>query len=154
MARLIIAALLLLPLAEIAGFVLVGQAIGLGMTLVLVVLGAVLGALLLRRQGLAVLSRLRSNLNTGEVPGQSLFDTMALGIAALLLILPGFISDAVALALLVPGIRGVLYRRLAGRVRVVTTTTSYRRQSPPSGDGPAPQRVIELDEQDWHSKDK
>lgn len=130
MARFVLIGFLLLPLAEIATFIAVGQRIGLFPTLGLVILSAVAGGLLLRHQGLSVVQRMRSSMNSGTLPGQTVFDTMAIGLAALLLILPGFLSDLVALILLLPPVRQWLYRSLAGRVRVVETTTSYRRSYP------------------------
>ena len=145
MARLIAFSFLLLPLVEIALFVVVGRAIGLFPTLALVILAALLGGLLLRQQGLSVISRLRQNVDAGTLPGRTMFDAMLVGVAAVFLILPGFLSDIVALALLVPAVRGWIFSALAGRVRVVETTTSYRRHD----DEPGAPRVLELRDEDW-----
>ena len=134
MARLIALSFLALPLLEIAVFILVGRAIGLFPTLALVILAALAGGLLLRQQGLSTLSRLRNNVNAGAIPGRTMFNAMLIGLAAILLVLPGFLSDVVALALLVPPVRGWLFSALASRVRVVETTTSYRRHDAPGGD--------------------
>jgi UPF0716 protein FxsA len=131
LARLIALSLLLLPLVEIALFIIVGRAIGLLPTLALVIGAAIAGGLLLRHQGLGVITRLRSNVSAGTIPGRTMFDAMLIGIAAVFLVLPGFLSDVVALALLVPGIRSWIFSALAGRVRVVETTTSYRRHDDP-----------------------
>jgi len=130
-ARLIALSLLALPLLEIAVFIIVGRAIGLFPTLALVILAAIAGAMLLRQQGLGVISRLRNNVNAGTIPGRTMFDAMLIGVAAILLVLPGFLSDIAALALLIPPVRGWLFAALAGRVRVVETTTSYRRYDGP-----------------------
>lgn len=142
-------AFLALPLIEIALFVIVGRAIGLFPTLALVILAAVLGVVLLRQQGLGVISRLRSNVSAGTVPGRTVFDAMLIGLAALFLVLPGFLSDIVALALLVPGVRGWIFTSLAGRFTVVDTTAAYRRpdnQFDPRLDRPP---TIDLDDKDW-----
>ena len=149
MARLIALSFLILPLVEIALFIIVGRAIGLLPTLALVIGAALVGALLLRQQGLGVLSRLRANVNAGTVPGRTMFDAMLIGLAALFLVLPGFLSDAVALALLVPGVRGWIFAALARRVRVVETTTSYRRQDGPADDFAAAPKAIDLKDEDW-----
>jgi UPF0716 protein FxsA len=147
-ARLIALSFLALPLVEIALFILVGRAIGLFPTLALVILAAMAGGLLLRQQGLGVISRLRNNVNAGTIPGRTMFDAMLIGLAAIFLVLPGFLSDIIALVLLVPGVRGWLFSALAGRVRVVETTTSYRRYE----DGPVSRdidvRAIELKDDD------
>jgi UPF0716 protein FxsA len=153
-ARLIALSFLALPLVEIALFILVGRAIGLFPTLALVILAAIAGGLLLRQQGLGVIARLRSNVNAGTIPGRTMFDAMLIGLAAIFLVLPGFLSDIVALVLLIPAVRGWLFSALAGRVRVVETTTSYRRYD----DGPdAPDievKAIELKDEDWRDQRK
>lgn len=143
MARFFALGFLLLPLVEIALFIVVGRAIGLFPTLALVILAAIGGAMLLRQQGLGVVERLRSNMNAGTIPGRTMFDTMLIGLAGLLLILPGFLSDAIALVLLVPAVRNRIFSALAGRVRVVETTTSYRRYDDPSDPDVAPPRIID-----------
>lgn len=147
LARFFALGFLALPLIEIALFILVGRAIGLLPTLGLVILAALAGALLLRQQGLGVVARLRSNVNAGTIPGRTMFDTMLIGLAALLLILPGFLSDAAALALLIPGVRSAIFAALAGRVRVVETTTTYRRQGDPGGPDQDGMRYIDLDDE-------
>lgn len=127
MGRLIAITILALPLIEIALFIIVGRAIGVLPTLALVLLAALGGAMLLRRQGLGVLNRMRSSVSASTLPGEAVFDAMALGLAALLLVIPGFFTDVVALVLLVPGVRRALFGQLRRRVRVVeTTTTTYR----------------------------
>lgn len=157
MARFIPLVLLAFPLLEIAGFILVGRAIGVLPTLGLVILAVIVGAVLLRQQGLSMLNRMRTNMGTGTLPGQTLFDGMVLAVAALLLIIPGFFGDIIALVLLVPPVRSWLYKSLTARMVVTkaTTTTSYRRHDPadPSPDshlsGP---RTIDLDGDDWERK--
>jgi len=154
LARFIALGFLLLPLMEIALFILVGRAIGLLPTLALVVLGAVAGALLLRQQGLGVVSRLRSNMNAGTMPGRTMFDTMLIGLASLLLIVPGFFSDAIALILLLPPVRDWMFSSLAKRVRVVETTTSYRRYGGPSDPDEGAPRIIDASNDDWRDERK
>ncbi|SMQ85984.1 UPF0716 protein FxsA [Devosia lucknowensis] len=149
MARFIAIGFLLLPLIEIALFVIVGRAIGVFPTLGLVILGAVAGAMLLRQQGLGVVSRLRSNVRAGTIPGRTMFDAMLIGLAAILLVLPGFLSDMVALALLIPPVRGWMFKALASRVRVVETTTSYRRHDGPVYEPEPETRSIELKDENW-----
>ncbi|SHF18246.1 FxsA family protein [Devosia limi] len=148
MARLFLLGFLLLPIIEIALFIKVGQWIGLWPTLALVVGAAVLGVALLRRQGLSVLTQMRSNVSAGKVPGQAIADTMMIGLAAMLLIIPGFFTDAIGLALLLPAVRAMIYKALASRVSVVETS-SYRRYGPandPTIKGPD---TIDLDEDDY-----
>lgn len=93
MARFFVLGLLLLPIVEIAIFIKVGQTIGLWPTLALVIGAAILGGLLLRQQGLSVLTQLRSNINTGRMPAKTIADAMMIGLASIFLVLPGFLRD-------------------------------------------------------------
>lgn len=148
MARFFALGLLLLPIVEIAIFIKVGQTIGLWATLALVIGAAILGGLLLRQQGLSVLTQLRSNVNTGRMPGKTIADAMMIGLASLFLVLPGFLSDIAALALLLPPVRSWIYAALASRVTVVDTTgqRSYRSPDDPRVGGKG---TIDLDEDDY-----
>ena len=154
MARLIGLIFLGLPLLEIAMFIVVGRAIGLLPTLGLVIGAALVGGLLLRQQGLGVVAKMRGSLDAGTIPGRAMFDVMLIGIAGILLVLPGFISDIAALLLLVPPVREMIFTRLASRVQVVETTTSYRRHADiddPRLSGPP---VLDLDDENWRGEDR
>jgi UPF0716 protein FxsA len=105
---LILLAFLFIPIAEIAVFIKAGQIIGLGWTLAVVVLTAVAGTALLRRQGLKVLAQTQEKLNRGELPVGEMFDGICLLVAGALLLTPGFITDAVGLALFIPPVRLLL----------------------------------------------
>src|SRR5690606_25086139 len=133
-ARFFVLGLIILPIIEIAIFIKVGQTIGLLPTLALIIGAALLGGLLLRQPGLSVLAQLRTNVNSGRMPGRTIADAMMIGVASLFLVLPGFLSDVVALLLLLPPVRGWIYAQLASRVKVVdTTTTTYRRTDSSAG---------------------
>ncbi len=141
--------LLVLPIIEIAIFIKVGQTIGLLPTLGLIIGAALLGALLLRVQGLTVLTQLRSNLSSGRMPARTIADTMMIGLAAIFLVLPGFLSDIVALLLLLPPFRSWIYGQLAKRVSVVAT-----RQAGTAGPYERPLQkpgTIDLDQDDYRS---
>jgi UPF0716 protein FxsA len=146
--RFIALGLIALPIIEIAIFIKVGQTIGLLPTLALVIGAAILGGVLLRYQGLSVLGQLRSNVNSGRLPGKTIADAMMIGLAALFLVLPGFLSDVVALALLLPPVRTWIYAGLASRVTVVNTSGYGPANDPydPRIKGPG---TIDLDEDDY-----
>jgi len=148
LARFLALGLILLPIIEIAIFIKVGQTIGLWPTLALVIGAALLGGLLLRQQGLSVLTQLRNNVNSGRMPGRTIADAMMIGLASIFLVLPGFLSDIVALALLLPPVRGWIYAALASRVTVVNTSGRGYRAAP---DDPRirPPGTIDLDEDDY-----
>ena len=148
MIRFFVLGLVALPIIEIAIFIKVGQTIGLLPTLALIIGAALLGGLVIRAQGLSVLTQMRANVSAGQMPARTIADTMMIGLAAIFLVLPGFLSDVVALLLLVPAVRGWIYGTLGRRVNVVATrSTSYQRRSPerPLG-GPG---TIDLDEADY-----
>lgn len=105
---LILLAFILVPIAEIAVFIKAGEMIGLGWTLAVIILTAMIGTALLRQQGLKVLSQTQEKLNRGEMPVGELFTGLCLLVAGALLLTPGFITDAIGFALFVPPVRLVL----------------------------------------------
>lgn len=126
MGRILFVIFIAMPLLEIAGFVLVGNAVGLWATLGGVLLSGLAGALILRWQGLSLLNEMRSTMGRGQVPARAIADAMMVALAGLLLLIPGYFSDLVGLLLLVPPVRGAIYNFLRSRVTVVSTqTTSY-----------------------------
>jgi UPF0716 protein FxsA len=144
--RLIPLFILLLPLAEIACFILVGRRIGLFATLSLVVLSAVAGVVLMRIQGFGVLARLRQSGQQGHAPGKEILDAAMIMIAGILLLIPGFLTDIVGLALFLPPVRAFLWNRLMRNI-VVVDIGGTRPGNRPQTD---PQRTIDLDESDFH----
>jgi UPF0716 protein FxsA len=122
----IFVALLAAPIAEIAGFILVGGWIGLWPTLGLVALATVAGALLLRGEGLRALLEAQRLAERGEDPSLPTLEA-ALAIAgALLLMAPGFVSDILGLCLLVPPLRARVAAWIAPRMSAVVVTGSFR----------------------------
>lgn len=113
----------LLPIVEIVLLVWIARETSILLVLGLVIGVAVAGAWLARRQGVQALSRITRDVQAGRAPADAMLDGLLIFLAAALLILPGFLSDVMALVLLVPASRGivksVLRRRLRGRV--VTT---------------------------------
>lgn len=112
--------LLALPLIEIALFIEIGGAIGLWPTLAIIVLTAVLGGYIVRRQGLASLREAQTRLAAGENPNRALADTVMIMIAGALLLLPGFLSATVGLILLLSPVRTMLFHWMARRAAFVT----------------------------------
>lgn len=104
---------LALPFLEIAGFVVIGGRLGLPLTLLWVLAAMVAGLLLLRRTGLQAVGKLRAAMEAGTEPGHTMLDAACFAAAAMLLIVPGFFSDALALVLMLPVTRHWLLRRMA-----------------------------------------
>ena len=95
-----------LPLIEIYLLIQVGSELGALPAIGLLILAAVLGVLLLRWQGFNLARRLRETIARGEPPAlEALKSVMILG-SGILLLVPGFLTDAIALLLLIPGCVG------------------------------------------------
>jgi len=93
------------PLVEIAVLIKVGQTIGFWPTIFALMAAAVLGILVVRQQGLSMVTRAFTAMSEGKPPIGPVLDGYALIVAGLLLIIPGLLSDAVGLILLIPPVR-------------------------------------------------
>jgi UPF0716 protein FxsA len=108
----------LVPLIEIALFIQIGGLIGLWPTLAIVVLTAILGTALVRQQGVRAIQELRGSINALRDPTEPLAHGAMILISGALLLTPGFFTDAVGFALLIPQVRAATYRWLRKRVKV------------------------------------
>lgn len=132
-------AFLLVPLIEIALFVVVGGWIGLWPTLAIVVLTAIAGTALVRSQGAVVLSRLRDSFETLRDPTEPLAHGAMILFSGALLLTPGFFTDTIGFLLLVPAVRAWVLREVAKRVRIKTVQMGARAGHRP----PAQEDVID-----------
>ena len=121
---------LLIPLLEIYLLIKVGGIIGALPTVFMVVFTAVLGAWLLRIQGLSTLMRVRSTLAQGGIPAVEMLEGAVLLVAGALLLTPGFFTDAIGFACLIPSLRRALIRRV---LRKAVVTGFDGPQGPASG---------------------
>lgn len=106
---------ILVPLLEMVVLIKVGEVIGALNTVGLVMLTAVIGLWLLRREGLATLLRARQKLDVGEVPAGEMLEGMVIAAGGALLLTPGFITDTIGFFCLIPPLRRVLVRLLHRR---------------------------------------
>ena len=109
---------LVVPLIEIALFIQVGGLIGLWPTIGIVILTAFAGTALVRAQGVETLRRLQLSLAEGRDPMGPIAHGALILVAGVLLLTPGFFTDAVGLALMVPAFRKAAIRWGASRVTV------------------------------------
>jgi UPF0716 protein FxsA len=127
MALLLLLLFVVMPIAELAVIVLVAQSIGVFNTLGLVILVSIVGAWLAKREGLGMITRVRASLDRGELPSREVADGFLILFAGALMLAPGFITDILALLLLVPPTRAVVRSALVayavkrGQVAVVST---------------------------------
>ena len=148
-----LAVFLLWVVAEIAAALAVANVVGVLWCVLLLLAGWPIGGWLLRAEGRAALARLRDTLAAGRPPGPGLLDSALALLAGPLLIVPGFVTDAFALVLLVPAARRGLGRWLVGHAqsRIVSRAagfargarrdydvdaTAYDAPPPPGGDRP------------------
>jgi UPF0716 protein FxsA len=107
MFRILLLLLILVPLLEIWGLIQVGQWIGSLPTVLAVIVTSIIGAALARRQGLEVYRLAVLQLNRGELPSDTLLDGLCILLGGLMLLAPGFFTDAFGFLLLVPYTRGI-----------------------------------------------
>ena len=138
--------LLGVPVAEVFFIIGVAGDLGIGETIGLLVGVSILGAVLVRRSGMGVMRQIRERLARGEVPGKELVDGLLILAGGLLMLTPGFLTDAVGLLLLVPptrpALRALLIRRYGKRMRVAGWSPGTGRfggfgGSAPGGSGPS-----------------
>ncbi len=125
-------AFIAVPLIEITLFIQVGGAIGLGWTLAVVVLTAILGTWLVRSQGAIAMGQLRSSFSDLRDPTEPLVHGAMILFSGALLLTPGFFTDAVGFAFLIPRFRAAAYRAIRDRVNIQSFGT------PGGGMGPRP----------------
>ncbi|HEX5447335.1 MAG TPA: FxsA family protein [Pirellulales bacterium] len=115
--------LMLLPAIEIALLVWIAMHTSLLLVLGLLVGAGALGAILARHQGFRTMTRISGEMRAGRMPADAMFDAVLVLVAAVLLILPGFLSDVTAILLLLPPTRAVVKAAIRRRVatRMVVT---------------------------------
>ena len=109
------------PIAELAIIIQVGGEIGVGPTVAILIADSVLGSLLMRAQGRAAWRRLNAALATGRPPAREVLDGALVMFGGALLLTPGFLTDLLGLALLLPPTRALVRRALARRLLVRMT---------------------------------
>lgn len=104
---------ILVPLVELALLVYVGTLIGPWYTILIVVVTGIVGAVLAKRQGTAIVNRIRDSLERGMLPSDELLAGALVLVGGLVLLTPGIITDILGFTLLIPGTR----RAAAGWLR-------------------------------------
>ncbi len=154
---------ILVPLAELAILIKLGEVIGIAATIALVISTAVIGVSMLKRQGLAALSRARADVATGEFPVESVVDGACLLVAGAFLLTPGLLTDTAGFLLLIPGVRRALARWLfnklmaSGHVHAggFDAGGGGRGREPPAAGGPVLEgEYRELDDSETGNKGK
>jgi UPF0716 protein FxsA len=120
---------LVVPFVELFVLLQVGRTIGAAETIGLLILVSITGAWLVKREGLGVLRRAQDRVAAGAVPGRELVDGVLILFAGALLLTPGFLTDVVALLLLLPPVRAALRASTVRwlRRRATSSVVRYRR---------------------------
>jgi UPF0716 protein FxsA len=148
--------LLAIPIVEIGVFIAIGDRIGIFYTLMMILVTAVLGSILLRIEGFRVLGRIREEMATGRMPAKELTSGVMIVIAGILLLTPGFVTDAIGFLLFLPPVRAAIHAFLRSRINIQTMggsagfsnfgeDHSARFDQQSEEDGP----VVDLDEGSW-----
>lgn len=143
------ALLVAVPIIEIALFIEVGGFLGLWPTLAIVIATALFGSFLLRSQGIQTVNRLRSSMAEGRNPMDPIAHGALILVSAVLLLTPGFFTDAVGLSLLVPPIRVALIRAGASRFTShVVMRSNHARQDADFGPDTVDGDFVVVDEEE------
>ncbi len=117
---LVFAFFIVMPILELMVLIRVGSYIGVLPTITIVFITAVLGVSLLRREGMSTIAKAQQRLEAGEIPATELVEGALLVVSGAFLLTPGFITDSVGFACLVPPLRqriaGYLTRRMSLKV--------------------------------------
>ena len=126
-----------LPVLEISLMIHVGQVLGTWNTVALIILSAVVGASLVRSQGIAKLIMVREKIARGELPGIEIVESVMLAIAGVFLVLPGFITDFIGVLFITPFTRKFIAKYIFSRMKVnIVSNQQFNQSNNPFGNSP------------------
>ena len=102
--------------AELAVFIAIGSEVGALLTIIGIAVTAMVGLWLLKSQGRAIMASLQQKMARGEAPVASMADGAAIAAGAVLMLIPGYITDAMGLVLFIPGVRTIIGAGLIARM--------------------------------------
>jgi UPF0716 protein FxsA len=127
---LLVALFILVPIAELAVIIQVGQSIGVWWTIALLIADSVLGSLLMRSQGRITWRRFNEALRAARIPAREVADGVLVIFGGALLLTPGFLTDIVGLLFLLPPTRAVIRRVFLRRAMKHITVSMAGVQAP------------------------
>ena len=113
---LFIALFILIPIIEISLFIEIGSIIGSFYTIILIFITAIVGVFFVRQQGISTFQKLTSQLQNLETPVQTMFEGLVILISGILLITPGFFTDALGFLGLIPFSRIIFIKLVASYI--------------------------------------
>lgn len=114
-----------MPIIEMLVLFEVGSVIGVIPTIALVLLTAVVGLNLLKRQGMSTLLVAQEKLNSGELPLNEIVGGIFLAVGGALLLTPGFVTDSIGFCCLIPGLRQLIISKLVTLIKPNMMTFSH-----------------------------
>ena len=138
----IIAIFVLIPIIEISLFIEIGSIIGSFYTIILIFLTAIVGVFFVRQQGISTFQKLASQLRNLEAPIQTMFEGLVILIAGILLITPGFFTDALGFLGLIPVSRIVFIKLVASYMLSIYGNQNNQHDATIEGD------YIEIDDEE------
>ncbi|MEZ9599211.1 FxsA family protein [Vibrio sp. 10N.286.46.A8] len=113
------------PIIEIGLFIQVGGFLGLWPTIALVLITALVGASLVRSQGIQTLMSVQGRLQQGEMPAQQILEGVMLAVAGVLLLTPGFMTDALGMLVLLPAPRAMIAKKMMEKMVVTNMSGGF-----------------------------
>ncbi|CDT36731.1 putative FxsA cytoplasmic membrane protein [Vibrio coralliirubri] len=113
------------PIIEIGLFIQVGGFLGLWPTIALVLITAFVGASLVRSQGIQTLMSVQGRLQQGEMPAQQILEGVMLAVAGVLLLTPGFMTDALGMLVLLPAPRAMIAKKMMEKMVVTNMSGGF-----------------------------
>lgn len=145
---------IVMPVLELWLLIQVGGQIGALNTIGLVFLTAIIGTWLLRQQGLRTLFQAQEKMASGQMPAKEMAEGLCLAVGGALLLTPGFVTDAIGFACLIPGLRSALIGLVVKNMRVQTVhSQSFHGHSFQQGPGARPGQAGDVIEGEWESAD-
>ncbi len=143
--------LLVIPVLEIAAFIVIGQQIGVLATLLMILVTAILGSILLRIQGFQIITRINEATARGELPGRELGHGAMILVAGVLLLTPGFITDFLGFVLFIPQARSAIWQMIRTRITILSQPAAnfHQGSNPPHGSSRADD-VVDLSPEEFH----
>ena len=140
--------LTVVPLIELWLLIEVGQLIGVGYTLLLVVLTGIVGAAMARREGMRVFGHVKVELNAGRLPADGMIDALLILVAGALLVTPGILTDIVGFIFLAAPLRRLVREHLKKRFRAGIRITHIRTPHVSEQDGLIDTEARQVDDDD------
>ena len=149
MRLLLVVLFIVVPIAELAVLIQIGELIGVWWTIALLVADAILGSLLARSQGRITWQRFNEAMQAGRPPAREVMDGALVLFGGALLLTPGFLSDILGVFLLLPPtralVRALLVRRFAGRMVASMTTGPRVRGGRPGAESPRARQAYDVE---------